>query len=105
MKTIPFTEVREFYRRNQPGGDWFSDGALKFFNTKLPEVAYELSCGGIYFITREVGPSGPRYSVRRQLHNGKIDTIGEFYKHKTRQAARAAIKQIEVLGLPAGESA
>jgi hypothetical protein len=99
MKTIPFHEVREFYQRNRPEGHWFDKGSMAFFGTKLPESAYELSCGGIYFVTRETNPSGEsRYSVRRQKHNGDIDTVGEFHKYKTAAAARAAIKQIEVLG-------
>ncbi len=102
MKTLPFTEVREFYQRNQPDGDWFSDGALSFFKTKLPEVAYELDGGGIYFITGEVGPSGVRkYSIRRQLHNGRIETIGDFYKYDTLAQARAALKSINAIGVPA----
>ena len=102
MKTIPFSEVREFYHRNQPDGHWFDAGSIRFFKTKLPEVAYELSSGGIYFVTRETSPSGEsNYSVRRQLPDAKIQTVGQFHGYTTAAAARAAIKQIEVAGVAA----
>lgn len=95
FKTIPFSEVREFYVRNQPFGHWFAPETMRFFRTKLPEIAYELPGGGIYFVTSEVSPAGEkRYTVRRQLHNGDIDTVGLFHSHATRAAAVAAIRAI-----------
>jgi hypothetical protein len=96
MKTIRFTEVREFYARNQPDGHWFDADSMRFFKTKLPEIAYE-SDAGIHFITSEVNPSGVKaYTVRRQLPDGQINTVGEFHSYKTRAAAAAAIRWLSV---------
>ena len=94
MKTIRFTEVRDFYKRNQPDGHWFDADSMRFFGTKLPEIAYE-SEAGVHFITRETDPSGvSAYSVRRQLPNGDIETVGKFHSYKTRAAAAAAIRNL-----------
>lgn len=96
MKTIPFTEVREFYQRMRPEGHWFDKDTLRFFKSKLPASAYELRTGGIYFVTRETNPSGvSAYSVRRQTVAGDIATVGDFHSYPTAAAARAAIKAIE----------
>lgn len=95
VKTIPFSEVREFYARNQPFGHWFAPEPMRFFQTKLPEIAYELHTGGIYFVTSEVNPAGEkRYTVCRQHHDGDISTVGDFHSHATRAAAVAVIRAI-----------
>ena len=95
IKSIPFSQVREFYDRNQPNGHWFDESTMRFFKTKLPEVAYELDTGGIYFVTRETSPRGIKaYTVRRQLADGDIDTVGEFHAYHTPAAARAAIRSL-----------
>jgi len=95
MRPVPFTEVREFYLRNQPDGHWFDADTLRFFKSKLPTVAYELRVGGVYFVTAETNPLGEkRYSVRRQMHDGQIETVGEFHSYPTAAAARAAIKSL-----------
>jgi hypothetical protein len=94
MKTIRFTEVRDFYKRNQPDGHWFDAGSIRFFKTKLPEIAYETNAG-ILFITSEVDPSGVKaYSVRRQLPSGEINTVGSFHSYQSRAAAAKAIKAL-----------
>jgi hypothetical protein len=98
MNTIPFTEVREFYERNNPDGHWFDAGAIRFFKTRLPKIAYETNAG-LLFITSEVNPSGDkRYSVRRQAVSGDIKTVGEFHLYKTRDAALAEIKRLHAQG-------
>ncbi len=92
ISTIPFAHVREFYERNQPDGHWFDAATMRFFKTKLPQIAYE-SEAGIHFVTRETDPGGvSTYSVRRQLPNGEIKTVGEFHSYKTRAAAATAIR-------------
>ena len=49
---------------------------------------------GCYFITSEkCHDSDPRrYSVRRAMPDGTIETVGEFCGYLTREAARAAVK-------------
>ena len=95
MKTIPFSEVRDFYQRNQSDGHWFDADSMRFFKTKLPGSAYETSAG-VLFVTAETNPSGEkRYSVRRQLVNGGINTVGDFHSFTTAAAARAEIKRLD----------
>jgi hypothetical protein len=94
MKTIPFTEVRDFYQRNQPDGHWFDADTIRFFKTKLPTIAYETNAG-ILFVTSEQDPSGVRaYSVRRQLPSGEIKTVGSFHSYRLRATAVNAIKAL-----------
>lgn len=95
MKNIPFTHVRDFYERNQPEGFWFSQGALDFFKTVLPENAYETSAGTLFF-TRETSPARiKRFTVRRQDVNGDIDTVGDFHVYLTAASALAEIKRLD----------
>jgi hypothetical protein len=94
MKSIPFSNVREFYTRNNPDGHWFDSDTMRFFKTKLPTVAYE-GDAGVLFVTSEVDPSGVRaYSVRRQNVDGTIKTVGAFHSYKTSAAAKAAIAEL-----------
>ena len=94
MNTISFQNVRDYYDRNQPDGHWFDAGSMKFFKTKLPDVAYE-TAAGILFITSEVNPSGVKaYSIRRQHVDGSIKTVGEFHSYRTSASALKAIKAL-----------
>jgi len=94
MKTIQMSEVKEFYARSNPNGHWFDRDTVRFFKTKLPRVAYEGNAG-VLFVTSETDPSGETaYSVRRQLPNGDIETVGKFHSYKTSADARAAIKSL-----------
>lgn len=96
MKTIPFSNVREFYARNQPDGYWFNLSTVRFFKTKLPAKAYETDAG-VLFVTRETNPSGiTAFSVRRQRVNGEISTVGEFHHFPTAAAARSEIKRLHL---------
>jgi hypothetical protein len=92
MKSIPFSDVREYYHRHQPDGHWFDAGAISFFCTKLPSVAYE-GDAGLLFITRETDPRHrTMFSIRRQHVNGDIDTVGEFHSFVTHASALAQVK-------------
>ena len=95
MKTIPFHQVTDFYSRNQPAGHWFDAASCKFFKTVLPDVAYETTAG-VLFITRETNPSGlKRFSVRRQLVSGEIETVGDFHCYTSKAWALKAITQLD----------
>lgn len=99
MKTIRFTEVRAAYVNHNPDGHWFDRDSMKFFGTKLPEIAYETNAGTL-FVTSEVNPSGVKaYSVRRYI-NGDIRTIGDFHSFRTAAAARAEIKRLDNSEIP-----
>ena len=95
MKSVPFSEVREYYERTQPNGHWFDRSALLFFNSRLPKVAYETNAG-LLFITSETNPSNEtRYSVRRQDVTGTINTVGEFHSYRTRADALAVVRNLD----------
>jgi hypothetical protein len=95
MKTIPFSNVREYYERTTPTGHWFSRGAMKFFGTRLPSVAYETPAG-VLFITSERRTDEERryYNVRRQAVSGVIDTVGQLNDYRTRAEAMNALRNI-----------
>lgn len=99
MNTIPFANVRAFYTGTHPGGHWFDKGAMRWFKTRLPRVAYQ-GAAGTLFVTSETNPSGQtRFSVRVQKQNGDIDTVGEFHSFATRADAVAEIKRLMVTGV------
>lgn len=92
MKAVSMGEVKEFYARNNPDGHWFDKDSMRFFKTKLPRNAYQGN-GGVTFITQETNPSDEtRYTIRRQKHNGAIETVGEFHSYRTREAAMEAMR-------------
>ena len=96
MKTIPFSHVREFYDRNRPEGHWFDRDTLRFFKSKLPTSAYETDAG-VLFVSRETNPSGiTAFTVRRQMVDGDIKTVGEFHHFPTAADARAQIKRLHL---------
>lgn len=99
MKSIPFTDVRTAYALHNPDGHWFDRGSMKFFNTKLPRVAYDTTAGTL-FLTSEVNPSGVKaWTVRRYI-NGEIKTIGDFHRYSTAAAARAEIVRLDQQEIP-----
>lgn len=95
MKTIPFSNVREFYARNRPDGHWFDADTVRFFGSRLPSIAYETNAG-VLFISSELDFDRERryYNVRRQKVNGDIDTIGKFNEYRSRAEALNAIRNL-----------
>jgi hypothetical protein len=95
IPTIRFTEVREYYERNQPNGHWFDSDTTGFFRARLPEVAYQTDAG-ILFITSESRSEEDRryYSVRRQKVDGRIETVGKFNDYRTRAEAMNALRNL-----------
>lgn len=85
---------------------WFDQEAMSFFSTTFPfgEQVYQ----GCLFITGETyradDPRFPvRYSVRRALELGQIETIGKFQGYETAEQARAAALALDLFTLDAGE--
>lgn len=95
LKTIPFSNVLDYYERKQPDGHWFDRDTLRFFGSRLPSIAYETNAG-LLFITSERDFDGQRryYNVRRQTVDGHIKTVGPFNEYRTRAEALNAIKQL-----------
>lgn len=82
-------------RRNKAAGHhWFSPATLRFFRTHLEGSPY----GGDVFVTSEqfVGSDGTadprRYTVRRMLEDGTVETVGDFQQHDTLDDARRAAR-------------
>lgn len=95
MKSIQIQYVLDYYANHKPGGHWFDEESMRFFKTKLPDVAYETN-SGILFITRETDPDGVKaYSVRRQLVSGDIKTVGAFHSYPTYNKALKAIEALD----------
>lgn len=94
ITTIDFSDVRDYYERNN-GGNWFDKDTLKFWGCRLPKVAYETNAG-LLFVTAEddFSRTCKRYSIRRQLVTGKIETVGEFQRYRTRAEAISAIREL-----------
>ena len=84
----------------QSGGHWFEPGTLRFFRSRLPQVAYQ-GPGGTYFVSSEQfrgsnGARAPRaYTVRRfHPETGDVDTVGEFQAYKHRSTADRAARKL-----------
>jgi hypothetical protein len=86
---VSIEEVKRLSR-----GHFFSDGAMRFFNSRLGLTAWRYRDGYLFF-TSEKGPDEVRrYSVRFQDGLGKVHTKGDFQAHST---ARQAVKEIKRL--------
>ena len=74
---------------------WFSPDTLRFFRSRVGSKVYE-GPGGVYFVTSEQGPHGPRrWSVRRFLPDkGAVDTVGEFQAYQSLAGAYGAARKL-----------
>lgn len=92
MKMIETVSIDEVKRLSK--GYFFTDGAMKFFNSRLGLTAWKYRDGYLFF-TSEKGPDGVRrYSVRYQDGLGNVHTKGDFQAHST---ARQAVREIKRL--------
>lgn len=73
------------------GSHWFDPDTMRYFRCRVLEEVYQ-GPGGIYFVTSEKGPHGPRaYSVRQfTVNKPSIDTVGEFNGMSRAAAIRMA---------------
>jgi hypothetical protein len=96
MDTITRTEYYSMaeiiYANRRLGQHFFSDGAKRFFNSRIGQSVY----GGRYFITSEQfdRDRSPRLYTIRECINGNIETVGEFQQYETHAQARSAIKKL-----------
>ena len=60
-------------------GYFFSKDAMRFFKSRILETVYQ-GPGGVYFVTSEKSPNGPRaYSIRvYNTETRSVSTMGEF---------------------------
>lgn len=75
-------------------GYFFSDGAMRFFNTRLMGEVWPVADGWL-FATSEKGPSRVRaYSIRKIDENGNVNTVGAFQQYSSRRAAIVALRKM-----------
>ena len=81
---IDIQEVKDANARR--GHHFFEPGTMRFFRSRCPLTAY-FGPGGTYFVTSEQfvdsrGVRAPRrYTVRQQMPDGSVDTVGPFNKY------------------------
>lgn len=71
------------------GSHWFDPSTMRFFKCRVLDEVYS-GPGGVYFVSSERGPHGPRRYTVRQFIGDKIDTVGEFNELTKGTAQRAA---------------
>lgn len=92
-RTYTYHSIADVRRANAAAGNyWFNAATMRFFGTRIETALI----GGEYFITSEnqFDSAAPRrYSVRRAMPDGSIDTVGEFQAYRTLDEAREALRE------------
>lgn len=75
------------------GSHWWDKDTMKFFATRIESEVFS-GPGGIYFVTSEQPPHGPRMCSVRQFDpvQRKIKTVGEFCSMSKADAKKQARK-------------
>ena len=88
-RAIAMSDIRATYSPG-PGRHWFDRDTMRFFGTRLPRAGIT-GQGGVFFVTSEQPPHGPRaYSVRKLLGEGRIETVGDFCAMSKYDATKTA---------------
>lgn len=91
MNIISMSEVIRAHN-----GYFFSKDTMRFFNSRLPQSAYEKD-GLAYFVTSEKfnHETARKYTIRKcDLKTGGINTVGDFQAYNSRAKAMAGIKNL-----------
>jgi hypothetical protein len=108
MTTISTDAIRDHYRGH---GHWFDKETLRFFRSRIGELAYDDGNGRAYFVTSEQFVQyEPRYYVAPRKYTVRcytwsthhISTVGEFQAYASRSGANAAAERLARHG--AGEA-
>ena len=92
MLKVSMNRVVDLYNE-VTNGYWFSKDTMRFFNSRLPKIAY-LKGDKYYFISSEKSFGGDRkYTIRKMDENGNIDTYGAF-NQLYRNEARSLLAKI-----------
>lgn len=76
---------------DEAGRHWFEDDTMQFFKTRLESNLID----GLYFISSERGPYGPRaFSVRMADEDAHIQTVGDFMAYSTLEDAKTALEGV-----------
>ena len=95
---MKYQNIDEIKKRNlETGRYFFSEGAMRFFNSRVSGELFGED--GSVFITSERNdgmyepPADRRYSVRQIQPDGDIETIGEFQQFSTLAEAKSFAKK------------
>ena len=92
LEVVEMETIERYYKPGH-GRHWFDKDTMKFFGTRLPQTGYNGE-GGLYFVSSEKPPHGPRrYTVRWVVKPGKIETVGPLAEW-SRTHAHAIAKQL-----------
>lgn len=69
------------------GAHFFSPNAMKYFKSKVLDNVYS---GQVFVTSERYGEESRSYTVRMCLHNGHIDTLGDFNKMTKNAAIKLA---------------
>jgi len=91
LKRWTVNEIKRFMRA--AGSHWFDPNTMRFFETEVERSVYQ-GPGGVYFVTSEQPPYGPRrWSVRQFWPSAaEIGTVGEFCEVDRDEAMSAALR-------------
>lgn len=94
IRELPIKNVIQLHNALKPKTQWFSPGAMAFFNTKLPETSW-FNGDKFYFVTKEkfMQDSKPGYTVRSMDLDGDIKSVTPF-NELTRKEAYAVVKTL-----------
>lgn len=79
----------------QAGQHWFDADTLRFFASRISHNLYRTPDGGALFVSSEQyrssrGSAPRRYTLRRILRNGHVETVGEFQQYASGSGAHKA---------------
>jgi hypothetical protein len=77
------------------GSHWWDRGSMRFFGTRVLGGVFQGE-GGIYFVTSEQPPHGPRkYNVRQyNPETRQVDTVGDFGQYNDARTAKREAERL-----------
>lgn len=99
-------DMQDIKQANRDAGFHFFDrDTMRFFDSRILSQVYS-GPGGVFFVTSERGPAGPRgYTVRQRLENGDVTTaqgcpINKWDKIRAQRVAHKLAQGVQ--GAPQG---
>jgi hypothetical protein len=86
--------IEDIKKKNaSTGNHWFSKDTIRFFNS----IVYDKVYNGCFFITSEDFFGNRKFTIRKALENGGIDSVSAFGAYETYNEACAAIEELSKL--------
>lgn len=93
---LPFYKVRQEYSEVSPKGNWFSEGSMKYFKSRMPQYCYKKDEDYFFITSEKLQDNDRKYTVRKfDRTSGNIRTV-ECFNEMTR--SRALILLARILG-------